>query len=138
MIERLAVREGAEVVATDGVGNGSSPEAGLLRGIVDVFAQYERALIRARTRAALAVKRARGERTGTVPYGWRLTKDGTHLEPCQAEQEAIKAARALRGQGMTLEAIGRALEARGMLPRSGGRWSAKVVSTGLLAVREAA
>jgi DNA invertase Pin-like site-specific DNA recombinase len=34
----------------------------LMRGLVDLFAQYERALIRSRTKAALAVKKGRGER----------------------------------------------------------------------------
>ena len=43
-----------------------------MRGIVDVFAAYEREVIRARTRAALGVKRARGERTGEIPYGYRV------------------------------------------------------------------
>ena len=43
--------------------------------MVDAFAEYERAIIRARTRAALAVKRGRGERTGEVPYGFRLAED---------------------------------------------------------------
>ena len=45
-------------------GNGDGPEHALPRNIVAAFAEYERALIRARTRAALAVKRARSERVG--------------------------------------------------------------------------
>jgi DNA invertase Pin-like site-specific DNA recombinase len=36
----------------------------------EVVVEYERALIRARTRAALQAKRARGERVGAVPYGY--------------------------------------------------------------------
>lgn len=122
MVERLVERKGAQVAAADGVGNGDSPEAAMMRGIVDVFAQYERALIRARTRAALAVKRSRGERTGGIPYGQRLAADGVHLEPDAGEQELIGAARRLRSTGISLRAVGRRLEGRGMLPRSGGHW----------------
>lgn len=36
----------------DGAGNGEGPEAALMRTLLDTFAAYERALIRARTRAA--------------------------------------------------------------------------------------
>lgn len=127
MVERLAEREGARVVTADGVGDGQSPEAGLLRGIVDVFAQYERALIRSRTKTALAHKKAKRERTGGIPYGWKLDRDGVHLVPEPNEKAIIEAAVTLRGEGLALRAIGERLEARGLLPRSGGRWHAKTV-----------
>ena len=127
MVERLAEREGTRVVTADGVGDGQSPEAGLLRGIVDVFAQYERALIRSRTKTALAHKKANRERTGGIPYGWKLDRDGIHLVPEPNEQAIIEAAVTLRSEGMALRAIGERLQARGLLPRSGGRWHAKTV-----------
>ena len=38
-----------------------------MRTVIDGAAQYEHGLIRARTRAVLAVKRARGERVGAIP-----------------------------------------------------------------------
>ena len=47
----------------------------------DAAAAYERALIRARTKAALAVKKARGESTGTPRYGLSLGGDGKRLVP---------------------------------------------------------
>lgn len=43
-----------------------------MRRIVDAFVEYERLVIRARTRAALTVKRSRGERIGGIPYGHQL------------------------------------------------------------------
>ena len=64
MVERLVERVGGKVLSADGTGNGDGPEHALPRNIVAAFAEYERALIRARTRAALAVKRARSERVG--------------------------------------------------------------------------
>ena len=69
MIERLVERAGAKVISADGTGNGDTPEAQLMRNMISAFADYERALIRARTKAALAVKKSRGERTGQIPYG---------------------------------------------------------------------
>jgi len=47
---------------------------------VDVFAQYERAVIRARTRAALGVKKARGERVGSVGCTGSCFGDHLHFE----------------------------------------------------------
>ena len=60
MIERLALRAGAKVLTCDGAGEGDSPEAMLMRTMIDAFAQYERQIIKARTKAALAVKRDEG------------------------------------------------------------------------------
>jgi site-specific DNA recombinase len=127
MIERLAVRAGARVLAADGNGNGNGPEGELMRGIVDVFAAYERALIRSRTKAALAVKRARGERVGEIPYGARLGADGIRLDPAPAELGVIKRVRQLRAAGLTIEAIATKLNAEGH-PARGNRWHPTTVS----------
>ena len=63
MIERLIAKRGARVVSAAGEGTDSDdPSALLMRRLIDSFAEYERALIAARTRAALAAKRRRGER----------------------------------------------------------------------------
>ena len=126
MVERLCEREDARIQTADGAGNGSGPEAALLRGIMDVFAQYERAVIRSRTRAALAVKRARGERTGTVPYGFR-DEDGMLVEDA-AEQVVVARARELRADGLSLRAIGRTLLDEGHAPRNGKRWHVQVLA----------
>ena len=68
MVEQAAARAGAKVTTADGASDGAGPEGQLMRGIVDVFAAYERGVIKSRTRAALAVKRTRGERIGGIPY----------------------------------------------------------------------
>ena len=106
-----------------------------MRGIVDLFAQYERALIRARTKAALAVKAARGECTGGVPYGFRLAADGLHVEENPEERALVECVRALRAEGRTLRAIAADLDARGAAPRGGGRWHPQTVANILRAAR---
>lgn len=137
MIERLVERNGAHVLSANEVGNGEGPEDILMRRILDAFGEYERALIRARTRAALAVKRGRGEKTGgrEAPYGFRPSEDGRRLEAHQGEQEIIRTARELAGQGLSLRQIGQALESRGLLPRRGAKWNPKTVRA-LLTSRE--
>lgn len=127
LVERLCERHGARVQSADGTGNGVGPEAQLLRGIMDVFAAYERAVIRSRTKAALAVKRSRGERVGTIPYGYRLAADGRHVEEDPGEQGVIDMARRLRAGGHSLRAIGRQLVAAGHTPRRGKEWHVQVV-----------
>lgn len=122
MVERLAERSGARVLAADGAGNGDGPEALLMRGIVDLFAQYERAVIRARTRNALAVKKSKRERTGSVPYGYRLDLDGRSLIDDEAEQRVVRAVRELRAAGLTYRAVCDELASAGYVPRSGKGW----------------
>jgi DNA invertase Pin-like site-specific DNA recombinase len=126
LAERLCERVGARLLAADGTGNGDGPEAALLRTLLDAFAAYERALVRARTRAALAVKKARRERTGSVPLGSRAGKDG-HLEVDAAESAAIARARALREEGRSLREIAATLVAEGYRPR-GKRWHVETLS----------
>ena len=128
VIERLVERQGARVLAADGTGNGEGPEAQLMHHLIHAFAEYERALIGARTRAALQVKKARGERVGAIPYGFRLSADPSRLEPDEAEQASIETLNELRDEGLSLRAIDRELRSRGHLPRTGSRWHVQTIS----------
>ena len=74
----------------------------------------------------LAVKKAKGERVGNVPYGWRADADGK-LQRDEAEQRAMKLARRLRAEGKTLRAIADALREAGHTPRTGKKWHVQVV-----------
>jgi DNA invertase Pin-like site-specific DNA recombinase len=118
MVEQAASRAGAVLTTADGSSDGVGPEGLLMRGIVDVFAGYERAVIKSRTRAALAVKRSRGERTGQVPYGYALAADGVHLEENPAEQTIIGQIRAMRAAGLSLRTVTTECERRGLLSRA--------------------
>lgn len=90
-----------------------------MRQIVDCFAEYERAIIRARTRAALAVKKSRGQRVGGIPFGYRLAGDGRALEPHRQEQQALAV---LRAAGYTYRAVAEELNRQGFRSRTGGPW----------------
>jgi DNA invertase Pin-like site-specific DNA recombinase len=119
MIEQAAKRAGASITTADGASDGAGPEGQLMKGIVDVFSQYERAVIRARTKAALGVKAARGERVGMVPFGFRLADDGVHITENPAEQATIRDIEAMRADGMTLRAIANQCEYCGLVSRAG-------------------
>jgi len=128
MIESAVARKGARIVSTAGEGTeGDDPASVLMRRMVDAFAEYERLLIGARTKAALGAKRARGERTGQIPYGFALADDGVQLLPVAAEQDVIVEARRLQGAGQSLRAIARELARRGFVSRSGKAFLAEQV-----------
>ena len=93
-------------------------------------AEMERNLTRERTRSAMAVKRANGERIGTVPYGFDLGDDGATLVPNEAEQAVIADIRAMRSRGMKLKKIADALTARGVPTKTGrsDRWTHHAVA----------
>jgi len=141
LIERLIERKGARVVSAAGEGTESDDPTGMLmRRIVDAFSEYERLLIAARTRAALAAKRRRGERiSGIVPFGYRLSADRRRLEPDADEQRTVATIRSLREAGTSLRDIATELNRRGIRTRSGAPWRFEYVRRTLkqLAIRAA-
>jgi DNA invertase Pin-like site-specific DNA recombinase len=127
-IEVAASSRGARVVSADGVAEGTDPTAILLRQLLDSFAQFEREMIRARTRAALQAKRNRGELTGKPRLGTRLAPDGRTLEAHAPERRAIERARELRGAGLSLRAISARLADESMLSRAAKPYCPRSVS----------
>lgn len=119
LIERLVARKGARVLSAAGEGTEQDgPTGELMRTIVDAFGQYERALIATRTRVALRAKRARGERAGAVPFGFRAESGGRLVEE-PAEQGVISAVRQARARGLSHRDIVAELQEEGHRSRSG-------------------
>lgn len=118
MAERLAERAGARIVSAAGEGEGDDAASKLFRTMIDAFAEYERAIIRSRVSAALAVKAARGEKVGGVQtYG---AADGIDADRAEAEREVVAIVAELRDAGMTIRAIAAELAVRGFKTRKGG------------------
>src|SRR4030095_11772575 len=107
MIERLVAKRGGRVISAAGEGTESDDPAGvLMRRLIDSFAEYERLIISARTRAALAAKRSRRERvSGIVPFGYSLAADGRTLEVNTQEAATVEVIRQLRAEGRSLRAV---------------------------------
>jgi DNA invertase Pin-like site-specific DNA recombinase len=94
-----------------------------------VLAEFERDLVSERTTAALAHKRRIGERTGGIPYGWRLEPDGTTLGAIDSEQAIIADIRAMRRAGKSYRAIADELTQRGVPTKQGrGDWKHSAVA----------
>jgi len=83
------------------------------------LAEMERRLIGERTKAALAHKRSKSEKTGgDIPYGYDLTPQGL-LTQNNDEQRVIRIIRKLHGQGFSLRRICSELEREGYKTKRG-------------------
>lgn len=98
-----------------------------MRDIGLAAARFERAMIAARTKAALAVKKARGECTGTPPYGYRVGGDGKTLVPDEGERETVRRLRALRESGWPYRQIRTEAKRLGMTSRAGKPFALRVI-----------
>lgn len=112
-------RFGATLVGADGAGSGNDPTSELIRGILISVAKFEKSLIRMRIKAALAVKKARGEYTGVAPYGFRVGEDKKSLVPDPDEDAVLALVRALRASGLTIRGVHAAVAEAGLLSRVG-------------------
>ena len=119
LIEREVAKVGAKVVSADGVGNGSGPADVFMKTVIDGASAYERAIIRARIKAALGVKRTKGEVIGTVPWGSRVRAGSSMLEPDEHELAISDKIIALHAEGLSLRVIAGRLKAEGVVSRSG-------------------
>ena len=124
MIERLIAKRGARIVSAAGEGTETDDPSGvLMRRLIDSFGEYERLIIAARTRAALAAKRRRGERTSRfAPFGFRLSADGRTIEPDAVEQATVQQIREHRAAGLSLTTIAETLNRAGSRTRAGSAW----------------
>ena len=126
--ERLD-KAGADLVSLSERIDTTSAAGKMVFRMLAVLAEFERDLVSERTIAALAHKRANGQRTGTIPYGFDLDPDGTTLLPNESEQAVIADIRSMRKQGTKLAKIAASLTER-EIPTKTGRsdsWSVQSV-----------
>jgi len=105
LIERQLRKVGANSISADGIANGVDPMSDLTRSMFDALGAFERAQIIARTRAAMGVKRSRGEFLGQAPYGFRVGPDGKKLIIDAHEQACIVETIRLYTSGLSQEKI---------------------------------
>lgn len=89
-----------------------------------VLAEFERDQISERTASAMQFKKQKGERVGSVPYGYFLDGDNTTLVEHPAEQAVIRQARELRESGLSLRAVAAELDRQGIKARNGQTFQA--------------
>jgi DNA invertase Pin-like site-specific DNA recombinase len=122
-IQLVAIAEGFDT---------TNPYGRAMAQMASVFAELERAMIRERTRNAMSVKRARGERiSGHAPFGWDFDLGG-RLVANATEQPSIAYMRQLRAEGLSFRGIAKRLDSEGIPPKRGRRWMHTTVKSILL------
>ena len=116
-VELVAIAEGFDM---------TSPYGRAMAQMASVFAELERAMIAERTRAALKVKRSRGERISRhAPFGWDF--EGGKLVENGEQQRTLAQIRGLRDEGFSLRQIAELLNERNVKPKKGKAWSHSTV-----------
>jgi len=99
----------------------------LVLNILASVSQWERETIAERTRDAMRHKQANGEYIGgAAPYGFQLVNG--ELVADAAEQGVIQQARELRDSGLSLAAVAKELDRRGIQARNGKAFAAMQIS----------
>lgn len=123
-LEKEIHRLGGTLESTDG-GNGNDPTQELFRHLVMIFAQYEKSLIRDRTRSALKKLKESGRKLGRPPFGFSYTESGdlekNHHYPTVVRMQT------LRDEGSNYSEISRALNAEGHKSQTGKDFTPQMV-----------
>jgi len=123
MIEAGVTRKKAKIVSAAGEGTDSDdPSSILMRRMIDAFSEFERNIIRGRTKSAMAAKKVKGERVGHIPFGFQLA-EGNRIEPNPTEQAILSQIRELRIARMSIREIAKELNDRGIFNRNGKKWN---------------
>lgn len=123
MIESAVKRKGAKIISVAGEGTESDdPSSILMRRLVDAFSEYERLIIGVRTKAALKVKRDKGQRVGHIPFGKKLSTDGIHLEDNHREKETLSLMSKFHTKKTSIRKIAEKMNKLGKLNR-GSIWN---------------
>lgn len=94
--------------------------------LIAALGQMERKIIGERTKAALAHKKAIGEKYAPVPFGY--VEINKRLEVVKYEANLVSEIFSKRAAGETLQSIAHALNEQGVMGKQGGKWYASSVS----------
>ena len=116
----------AKIVSAAGEGTEGDlddPMTYMMRGMTDLFAGFERLLIKSRTKAALQSMKREGKRVGHIPFGFKLAQDGVYLEESPEEQDILRQMSELRSEGLSIRDIAKALNERNAFNRGQAKWN---------------
>lgn len=127
LLERFTRRGVSLVSVAESLDTGTAAGRLVLNIMVSV-SQWEREAIGERTRDAMRHKRSKGERVGTLPFGYSLAVDGLHLEANPTEQGILSRMKELKLAGRTTREIAGVLNAQGFTTRRGTVWRFQYVA----------
>jgi DNA invertase Pin-like site-specific DNA recombinase len=98
----------------------------MVLNILGALAEFERAQVSERTKAALAYKASKGEVLGAPPLGYRIV-DGV-LEEIPEELATVQRIQELRAEGLVLRDVAAVLTKEGHKTKRGGDWHPQSVA----------
>ncbi len=126
LVEDVFVRQNKHLISVAEQIDTSTPMGRAVLTILSAIAQLEREQIAERVHEVLQEKIRRGERAGTIPYGFVLDPadpSGKMLKPYPGEREVIKTAQGLRDDGTSYHRIAEELTRRGIPTKKGNdKW----------------
>ena len=117
-------KAGADLVSLSEKIDTTSAAGKMVFRMLAVMAEFEKDQISERTKMAMAHKKSRNERVGSVPFGFDLDSDGVMLSENASEQAAITMITELRVRGYSLRDIADELTNRDIATKKGrAKWS---------------
>jgi len=121
-------KRGVDLVSVSERIDTTSATGKLMFQLIAAFGEFERNLTAERTTAALQHKKANGERTGSIPYGFKLAVDKVKLLKDKTEQALIALVKQLREGGLSLRKIAAKVAEQGFKNRVGNAFNPKTIS----------
>jgi site-specific DNA recombinase len=122
------VKNGCGLVSlTEANINLKEPSGLLVYRLLSAISEGERDTLRLRVRQNMAYLRTKNKLVGAVPYGMDLMADGESLKPNAKEQKTLALMMELHRQGKSLNAIVKALTAKGSVSKTGKAWRPETV-----------
>ncbi len=131
--ERLD-KAGADLVSLSEKLDTTSAAGRMIFRLLAVLDEFERDLISERTSTAMGHKKSKGERVGTVPFGFTLLEDGRTLVRKEQEQAVIELMELLRESGFSYGSVADFLNRKSVpTKKSGAKWQGTTVRNILMA-----
>jgi DNA invertase Pin-like site-specific DNA recombinase len=131
--ERLD-KAGADLVSLSEKLDTTSAAGKMVFRMMAVLAEFERDQISERTCSAMAHKKSKGERVGTIPFGFILLADGKTLVHYEKEQAAIELLLLLRDSGFSYGAVADIFNRKSVPTKNmGAKWQGTTVRNILMA-----
>ena len=129
LVEELFVKGKTQLISISESIDTVTPMGRFFLTIMGALAQMERELIAERTQAALDFKKEQGERLGSAPYGYRISKRGKKRKLVQDKKEmkVVRTIFRMHKKGMSLRAIAKTLNKEKVKTKRGGKWYASTV-----------
>ena len=110
-------RAGCDLVSLSEKLDTSTPAGRVVFRVLAVLGEFEREQVAERTRGAILHLKAKGQRYGSIPHGFR--DEGGRLVVDSVERETVRLVQSLRARGLSLRKISDELAKRGAFNREG-------------------